>query len=278
METLHRFRLEPEVYDERSLHEAIRFAKLHANAPPVHVKLDTGMRRLGFTEEEMPGLLDALRGAGSLRVASILSHLAASDDPEHDDFTRAQIASFTRMSDRLIAVLGYRPLRHIANSAGTTRWPEARFDMVRLGIGLHGIGADARETAQLRHAASLRTVIAQLKEAPSGATIGYGRRGVAQGARLIATVPMGYADGLSRRLSNGAGRFWVHGHAAPIIGNVCMDMCMIDVTDIACSAGDEAVLFDAAHPITELARDLGTIPYEVLTSVPSRVKRVYVRG
>lgn len=278
METLHRFRLEPEVYDERSLHEAIRFAKLHANAPPVHVKLDTGMRRLGFTEEEMPGLLDALSGAGSLRVASILSHLAASDDPAHDDFTRAQIASFTRMSDRLIAVLGYRPLRHIANSAGTTRWPEARFDMVRLGIGLHGIGADARETAQLRHAASLRTVIAQLKEAPSGATIGYGRRGVAQGARLIATVPMGYADGLSRRLSNGAGRFWVHGQAAPIIGTVCMDMCMIDVTGIACSAGDEAVLFDAAHPITELARDLGTIPYEVLTSVPSRVKRVYVRG
>lgn len=278
METLHRFRLEPEVYDERSLREAIRFAKLHADAIPVHIKLDTGMRRLGFTEEEMPWLLGALRGAAGLRVASILSHLAASDEPAHDEFTRAQVAAFTRMTDALIAVLGYKPLLHIANSAGATRWREAHFDMVRLGIGLHGIGADARQTGQLRHAASLRTVIAQIKRVPAGSTVGYGRRGVAQGDRVIATVPMGYADGLSRRLSNGTGRFWVNGHAAPIIGTVCMDMCMIDITGIACAVGDTAMLFDPAHPITELARDLGTIPYEVLTSVPPRVKRVHVQG
>lgn len=278
METLHRFRLEPEVYDERSLREAIRFAKLHADAIPVHIKLDTGMRRIGFTEEEMPWLLGALRGAAGLRVASILSHLAASDEPAHDEFTRAQVAAFTRMTDALVAVLGYKPLLHIANSAGATRWREAHFDMVRLGIGLHGIGADARQTGQLRHAASLRTVIAQIKRVPAGSTVGYGRRGVAQGDRVIATVPMGYADGLSRRLSNGTGRFWVNGHAAPIIGTVCMDMCMIDITGIACAVGDTAMLFDPAHPITELARDLGTIPYEVLTSVPPRVKRVHVQG
>ncbi|HRD53970.1 MAG TPA: bifunctional UDP-N-acetylmuramoyl-tripeptide:D-alanyl-D-alanine ligase/alanine racemase [Flavobacteriales bacterium] len=278
METLHRFRLEPEVYDERSFSEAARFAEVHADAPVVHIKLDTGMRRLGFAEDELPWLIDALREAKGLRVASILSHLAASDDPAHDEFTRTQLALFRRMSDALIAALGYRPLLHIANSAGAARWKDAHFDMARLGIGLHGIGADANETAQLQHAASLRTVIAQIKRAPDGATIGYGRRGMAQGERMIATVPMGYADGLSRRLSNGVGRFWVHGQAAPIIGTVCMDMCMIDVTDITCAVGDEAVLFDAAHPITELARDLGTIPYEVLTSVPPRVKRVYVRG
>lgn len=278
MELLHRFRLEAEVYDERSLRDALRFARLHADAPPVHLKLDTGMRRLGFAEEELPALLGLLREAGALRVASVLSHLAASEDPAHDGFTRQQIAAFTRMADAIDAVLGYRPLRHIANSGGATRWPEARFDMVRLGIGLHGIGVDARETAQLRHAAALRTVIAQVKRVPDGATIGYGRRGVAQGDRVIATVPMGYADGLSRRLSNGAGRFWVHGKAAPIIGSVCMDMCMLDVTGIRCAVGDPVVLFDAEHPITELARDLGTIPYEVLTSIPQRVKRVHVRG
>lgn len=278
LEVLHRFRLEAEVYDERSLREAIRFARFHADAPQVHLKLDTGMRRLGFAEEELPLLLGLLRDARGLRVASVLSHLAASEDPSHDDYTRAQIASFTRMADAIDAVLGQRPLRHIANSGGATRWKEAHFDMVRLGIGLFGIGVDARETAQLQHAVTLRTVIAQLKRVPAGAAIGYGRRGVAQGERMIATVPMGYADGLSRRLSNGAGRFWVNGHAAPIIGNVCMDMCMLDVTGIACEAGDAAVLFDAAHPITELACDLGTIPYEVLTSVPPRVKRVHVRG
>ena len=278
MDVLHRFRLEAEVYDERSLAEAMRFARLHPDAPPIHLKLDTGMRRLGFTEEELPRLLESLKGQRRVRIASILSHLAASEDPQHDEFTREQIAAFTRMAEALIAMLGYRPLLHIANSGGATRWKEAHFDLVRLGIGLHGIGVDAQETGQLQHASTLRTVLAQLKRAPHGTTIGYGRRGIAQGDRIIATVPLGYADGLSRRLGNGAGRLWVHGRPAPIIGSVCMDMCMIDVTGIPCSVGDAAVLFDPAHPITELARDLGTIPYEVLTSIPQRVKRVHVRG
>ncbi|MFN3875771.1 MAG: bifunctional UDP-N-acetylmuramoyl-tripeptide:D-alanyl-D-alanine ligase/alanine racemase, partial [Flavobacteriales bacterium] len=217
LELLHRFGLEPEVYDARSLREAIRFANARPDAMPVHLKLDTGMRRLGFAEEELPLLLELLRGAGRLKVASVLSHLAAAEDPAHDGFTRVQVAAFARMADAVDAALGYRPLRHLANSAGATRWKEAHFGMVRLGIGLFGIGVDERETGWLRHAASLRTVIAQLKHVPGGATIGYGRRGVAQGGRVIATVPMGYADGLSRRLGNGAGRFWVNGHAAPII-------------------------------------------------------------
>ncbi|MBK9175118.1 MAG: bifunctional UDP-N-acetylmuramoyl-tripeptide:D-alanyl-D-alanine ligase/alanine racemase [Flavobacteriales bacterium] len=278
MDVLHRFRLEAEVYDERSLNEAVRFARLHHDAPPIHIKLDTGMRRLGFTEEELPRLMSLLKEAGPLRIASILSHLSAAEDPQHDAFTRGQIALFTRMSEALCAVLGYRPMLHIANSAGVTRWKEAHFDMVRLGIGLQGIGVDAPETGHLKHASALRTVIAQIKSAADGTTIGYGRHGVVRGERMIATVPMGYADGLSRRLGNGAGRFWIGGHSAPIVGNVCMDMCMVDVTGIPCAVGDVALLFDAAHPIGELAKAMGTIPYEVLTSIPQRVKRVYLRS
>lgn len=278
MDVLARFGLEAEVYDERSLKEAARYARSHPGAPPVHLKLDTGMRRLGFIEEDLPALLELIRHADGLRVASILSHFAASEDPQHDDFTRAQIDSFKRMTDALVGALGYRPLLHMANSGAVTRWPDAHLDMVRLGIGLHGIGVDASETSRLQHAAALRTVIAQIKPARDGTTIGYGRRGQLSGDRLIATVPLGYADGLSRRLGNGVGRLWVGGRAAPIVGSICMDMCMVDVTGVPCAVGDPAVLFDPEHPLTGVAEAMGTIPYEVLTSVPQRVKRVYVRG
>ncbi len=277
-ETLHRFALEAEIYDERSLSEAAEHARLHPGAPPVHIKLDTGMHRLGFVEEELPRLLELLGQAKELRVASILSHLAGGEAGEHDPFTRHQLASFSRMADAIDAALGYKPLRHIANSAATSRFPEARLDMVRLGIGLHGIGYDADETARLLPAVSLRSPIAQLRTVRSGESVGYGRRGVASAERIIATLPIGYADGLSRRLGNGVGRLWLHGKPAPIVGSVCMDMVMIDVTDIPCDLGDPAYLFNAEHSITEVAHDLGTIPYEVLTSIPPRVKRVYVRG
>lgn len=278
MGTLHRFRLETEVYDQRSLREAITGATHMDDAPPVHIKLDTGMHRLGFVEREIPELLNTLRERGSLKVASILSHLVASEEPAQDDFTRAQITSFTRMATAIGEVLGYRPLWHIANTAGITRWPEAHFDMVRVGIGLHGIGANTEETAKLMPTVTLRTPIAQLKQLSTGDTVGYNRRGVIQGDRTIATLPIGYADGLSRRLGNGAGRVWIAGKAAPIVGNVCMDMCMVDVTGIACSVGDMAFLFDREHPVSEVAKDMGTIPYEVLTGISQRVKRVYTMG
>jgi alanine racemase len=277
-ETLHRFGLEAEVYDERSLREAAEHARLHPGAPPVHIKLDTGMHRLGFTEQELPTLLQLLAQAKGLRVASILSHLAGSEAPEHDAFTQQQLATFGHMADAIDAVLDYTPLRHIANSAAASRFPEARLDMVRLGIGLHGVGHDAAETALLLPAVSLRSPIAQLRTVRPGESVGYGRRWSAPEARTIATLPIGYADGLSRRLGNGVGKLWLRGRPAPIVGSVCMDMVMIDVTGIPCALGDPAYLFNAEHPITELARDLGTIPYEVLTSVPPRVKRVYVRG
>ena len=278
IETLHRFQLEAEVYDERSLQEAIHFARHRADAPPVHIKLDTGMHRLGFTEQDLPGLLNTLGSVPPVRIASIFSHLVASEDPAQDAFTRQQIEAFTHMADAITAALGYRPMRHIANSAGVSRWPSAHFDMVRLGIGLHGIGVDRDETRMLRPAAELRTVIAQIKHLGSGATVGYGRAHAIIGDRTIATLPIGYADGFSRSLSHGKGRVWVHGKPAPIVGTVCMDMCMVDVTGIPCAVGDPVVLFDAAHPITELAQAIGTIPYEVLTSIAQRVKRVYVQG
>lgn len=278
METLHRFRLEAEVYDMRSLTEAIKAAQQMPDAPPVHIKLDTGMHRLGFVEQDLPALLEALRGQRALKVASILSHLVASEDPALDDFTRAQIASFTRMADAIDGVLGYKPLRHMANSAGIARWPQAHFDMVRVGIGLHGMGANAEETAQLQHTVTLRTVVAQVKQLHTGDTVGYNRRGQVTGDRTIATLPIGYADGLSRRLGNGVGCVWINDRRAPIIGNVCMDMCMVDVTDAPCAVGDVAVVFDARHPVSEVAQAMGTIPYEVLTGISQRVKRVYVRN
>jgi len=277
-ETLDRFKLEAEVYDRRSLEEAIAFSRERPDAPPIHVKLDTGMHRLGFTEDEQAELLSLLRNAPQLRVASVLSHLVASDAPEHDAFTHEQLAAFTRMAGAITSALGYKPLWHIANTGAIARLPETHLDMVRLGIGLHGIGANARETALLRHTTTLRVPIAQIKTIANGETVGYNRSWIAKGERVIATLPIGYADGLSRRLSNGVGRVWINGHAAPIVGTVCMDMCMVDVTGIACAVGDMAIVFDPAHPITEVAQAMGTIPYEVLTSISQRVKRVYVHA
>jgi alanine racemase len=278
LETLHRHQLQAEVYDLRSLHAALDFAAHVPDALPVHVKLDTGMHRLGFMPDEMPALLDALRGERQLRVASILSHLAVSEDPRHDAFTRTQLALFRTMAERIKEVLGEAPLLHIANSAGATRFPEARFDMVRLGIGLHGIGADADETTRLRPVETLRTVIAQVKAVPAGESIGYGRKGMANTPLRIAVLPIGYADGLNRRLGEGRGRAWVHGSEARTVGTICMDMCMVDVTDIRCREGDEAVFFSPLHPLQQFANDLGTIPYEALTSISPRVKRVFVHG
>ncbi|MBX2972586.1 MAG: bifunctional UDP-N-acetylmuramoyl-tripeptide:D-alanyl-D-alanine ligase/alanine racemase [Flavobacteriales bacterium] len=277
METLHRFELEPEVYDMASLQAVVDHASKAGSAPAVHIKLDTGMHRLGFQEAELPALLDALRGV-PVRVASILSHLAASEDPQHDAFTRAQIGRFTMMSNGIIDVLGYHPMLHIANSSAIARFPEARFDMVRVGIGLHGIGCSPEETAQLLPVATLRTVVAQVKDIAAGDSIGYGRRAMEDRQRRIAILPIGYADGFLRRLGNGVGRVRINGCEARTVGNICMDMCMVDVTNIPCNTGDEAIVFGAAPTLQQYAEDLGTIPYEALTSIAQRVKRVYVRG
>lgn len=278
LETLHRFRLEAEVFDRRSMEEALAFATHTADEVRIHIKLDTGMHRLGFMPKELEWILNTLRQAGRLRVSSLLSHLAASEDPQHDAFTHGQISLFSSMAGRITEVLGYRPLWHIANSGAITRFPQARFDMVRLGIGLHGVGADDVETAQLLPTATLRTVVAQVKDVPAGDSVGYGRRAVASRPMRIAILPIGYADGLSRRLGHGSGRVWIHGRPALFVGAICMDMCMVEVTDVVCSPGDDAIVFGPEHPLQDFARDLGTIPYEALTSISTRVRRVYTRS
>ena len=233
------------------------------------------MRRLGFEQEDLNELIVRLRNSRELVVRSVFSHLAASDESEHDEFTRKQIRLFTTMSDELAKHFPYPVMRHILNSAGILRFPDAQFEMVRLGIGLYGIAANEDEQKHLRSVSMLKTTISQLKNVPAGESIGYSRKGRAVQNMRIATVPIGYADGLSRKLSNGAGKMYINGKAARIVGNVCMDMCMLDVTGITCNEGDEVIVFSPEHPITELAKDMGTIAYEVLTNVSRRVKRVY---
>jgi len=273
-------RLEPEIYSLRSLAEFTaaveRYGERHY---PIHLKLDTGMHRLGFTEEELDGLLDALvRCGGAVRAASVFAHLCTSDDPAQDGFTRLQIARFDRMSARVAAALPYKVLRHTANSAAIERFPEAQYDMCRLGLGLYGFGFE--HNAALHPVSTLRTRIVQIKHLAPSETVGYGRAGVLARPTVTATVPIGYADGLDRHLSCGAWSMRVKGRPAPIVGRICMDSCMIDITDIeGVAEGDEAVVFSPAEGNTpeRMAEVLGTIPYEILTSVAGRVKRIYLK-
>lgn len=273
-----RFDLEPEVYSVEMLAELLAVWPPDQPAP-VHLKLDTGMRRLGFAEEDLPALLTALRRHGPrLRVRSIFSHLAAADEARHDAFTREQLATFDRLYAAVTEVLGEQPPRHIANSAGITRFPEAQYEMVRLGIGLYGVDAtDELAPDALRPVSTLRTTISQVKTLPPGATVGYGRRGEASAhERRIATIAIGYADGYDRRFSRGTGQVLIRGQRAPVVGNVCMDMTMVDVTHIAgVRAGDPVVIFGTGLPLPELAARIGTIPYELLTNVSERVRRVF---
>ena len=233
------------------------------------------MNRLGFAERELNQLIVRVKNNKQLHVASVFSHLAASENPEEDDFTRKQIALFEKMSSELTAHFQYSITRHICNSFGIIRFPEAQFDMVRLGIGLYGVAPESPVTNRLRNVSTLRTTITQLHELRDGDTIGYGRIEKVVGEMRSATLPIGYADGLNRKNGNRQGYVVINGHRAPIVGKVCMDMCMVDVTGVPCKEGDDVVVFGTELPITEFAKNSETIPYEVLTSVSSRVKRVY---
>jgi Alr-MurF fusion protein len=273
------YNLEPEIYSFRVLNlfeETLKRTERNLNKQiAIHIKFDTGMHRLGFEPDDINELIVRIRNNKQLTIKSIFSHLVATDEPEHDDFTWQQIRKFTEMSDRIQSHVDYKITRHILNSAGISRFPDAQFDMVRLGIGLYGIGINAAEQAQLQNVSTLKTSISQIKNIPANETIGYSRKGLTTRDSKIATVPIGYADGLSRKLGNGRGKMIIKGKLAPIIGNVCMDMCMIDITDINANENDEVIVFGEAYPITEVAKDVGTIPYEVLTGVSRRVKRVY---
>ncbi len=272
--TMFDYKLEPEVYNFHLLEALIKAAEKEGITNfPIHVKFDTGMHRLGFTADELPKLIRRLRNQQAVIPRSVFSHLAGSDGSQFDDFTQNQIAQFERISTALQEAFPHKILRHICNTAGVERFPDAQFDMVRLGIGLYGV--DPATNGVINNVSTLRTTILQIKDVPANETIGYSRNGHLSRDSRIAAIPIGYADGLNRHLGGGRAYCMVNGKKAPYVGNICMDVCMIDVTDIDCREGDRVVIFGDELPITVIADTLGTIPYEVLTGVSSRVKRIY---
>ena len=267
--------LEPNVYSRQSLKTVIAAAEAKGlEHYPVHVKIDSGMHRLGFYKEDIPWLVDELKGQKAVRVASVFSHLAGSDEPQFDDFTLAQIRYFDECAETLKSGLpeGRSVLKHILNSAGIERFTDYQFDMCRLGIGLYGFSFAG---AGLRNVCTLETTILSVKTVKAGETIGYGRHTKLDEDRTIAVIPIGYADGFDRRFSNYGGEVWVRGKRCPVVGNVCMDQAMIDVTGADARPGDIVEVFGEHMPLEELADKLGTITYEILTSVSRRVQRIY---
>jgi alanine racemase len=273
-DALYRHRLEPEVYS-LSLWEALARYAGHEKQMSIHLKLDTGMHRLGFESDQLGAMLQQMHAYPNLRVQSVFSHLSASDVAVHDDFTHQQARVFSDMYTQIVAALGYRPLRHLANSGGISRFPEYHFEMVRLGIGLYGIDSAGKQDA-LRVVNTLKATISQIKSVKAGETVGYNRNGPVEQPTRIATISIGYADGFLRLAGGGRYAVYLHGRLAPTIGNVCMDMSMIDVSQIPeAREGDVVVIFGEQHPVQQLAKVLQTIPYEVFTNISERVKRVY---
>lgn len=265
--------LEPNVYSFASLEQVITAAEEKGlENVPVHIKIDSGMHRLGFYREELPQLIERLRSTRAVRVASVFSHLAGSDEAQFDAFTLQQIGYYKLCADALQAELGYPVIKHICNSAGIERFTPYQFDMCRLGIGLYGISFNGNH---LRNVCSLQTTILSVKTVRAGETIGYGRHTTLTEDRQIAVIPIGYADGFDRRFSNYGGEVIVRGKRCPVVGNVCMDQAMVDVTGADAHVGDPVEVFGERLPLQELSDRLGTIPYEVLTSVSRRVQRVY---
>ncbi len=273
-----KYRLEPEICSLHFLKLVIAEAQHHKLTNyPIHIKLDTGMHRAGFEKDEIAQVCELLKNQTAVRVVSAFSHLAAADEPtsEMDNFTLQQIELFRQNAELLEQQLGYKVIKHTLNTAGIERFSDYQFDMVRLGIGLWGVNCANEQ--KLRSVCSLSTRIMQLKTVKAGETVGYNRRGKIEHDTEIALLPIGYADGMDRRLGNGRGTLFYNGNRVPIVGNICMDLLMIDVTGLNAEVGDEVVIFDDNQRITDMAKQLETIPYEVLTSISSRVRRVYFR-
>ena len=269
--------LEPEVYSFRLLETLIKETRRRGiTSYPVHIKIDTGMHRLGFQPADVAGVCQAIRNQSGLVVRSAFTHLAGSDSAAFDDFTRQQAATFGLAAEALEAGLGYRFFKHVLNSTGVERFPQYQMDMVRLGIGLYGLGPSAGK--RLQHVATLKTTILQIQHVAAGDSVGYNRTSYVGRDSRVAIIPIGYADGLDRRLGNGLGEVWINGRFCPIVGNICMDTSMIDVTDTDVREGDTALVFGDPCPVSLLSDKLHTIPYEILVSISPRVKRVYYRG
>ncbi|MDO4949742.1 MAG: bifunctional UDP-N-acetylmuramoyl-tripeptide:D-alanyl-D-alanine ligase/alanine racemase [Bacteroidales bacterium] len=275
--TLFDNQLEPEVYSFRLIDGLIKTAeKEGANNIPIHIKIDTGMHRLGFSESDMPQLIARLRRQTAVFPRSVFSHFVGSDCDEFDAFSQQQFECFDRASTALQQAFTQHIIRHICNTAGIERFPGRQLDMVRLGLGLYGI--DPSTNQMLHTVSTLKTTILQIHNVSKGESVGYSRRSTMERDSRIATIPIGYADGLNRKLGNRNAYCLVNGQKAPYVGNICMDACMIDVTDIACNEGDEVEIFGNKLPVTELSRVLDTIPYEVLTGISTRVKHVYYQN
>ncbi|WP_413999919.1 bifunctional UDP-N-acetylmuramoyl-tripeptide:D-alanyl-D-alanine ligase/alanine racemase [Flavobacterium sp. W1B] len=270
--------LEPEIYSLKGLHAFLKIAK-HKNLKnfPIHIKLDTGMHRLGFEKNGIDELIATLKGENAIQIRSILSHMATSDDLKHHDFAVSQIELFDKLSSRIINELGINPIRHILNTSGISNFPDSQFDMVRLGIGIYGVSNDATEQKYLENVGTLKSVISQIRSIPVGESVGYGRRFVAERPTIVATIPIGYADGISRAWGNCVGFVTIKDKKATVLGSVCMDMMMVDVTEINCVEGDPVIIFGESPTVSDIAKKLNTIPYEILTSISQRVKRVFYR-
>ncbi|MBW3469210.1 bifunctional UDP-N-acetylmuramoyl-tripeptide:D-alanyl-D-alanine ligase/alanine racemase [Arthrospiribacter ruber] len=270
-----KYSLEPVVYSPSFFRHLGSFCQKNQKKLRIHLDLDTGMNRLGFEENQLDELKALIGIYPELIVASMYTHLVGADEEAHIGFSKTQLNQFSKMADRIIDCLGYRPLLHALNSAGISRFPEYQFDMVRLGIGLYGVEVSGIFADQLKSVSTLKTTISQIKTLKKGDTVGYGRKGVMKRDGKIATIAIGYADGFDRRFSNGKGYVLVHGQKASVIGNVCMDMTMVDITGIDANEGDEVVVYGPGISLEELAVAIGTIPYELLTNISARVKRVY---
>lgn len=272
------YQLEPEIYSIKGLNAFLKMAKeKNLNHFPIHIKLDTGMHRLGFEENTIDELITKLKGNSNVRIQSILSHMATSDDKRHYNFALAQIRLFEKLSSKVMTELNCNPIRHILNTSGISNFPQAQYNMVRLGIGLYGVSNDDSEQKYLENVGTLKSVISQIRIIPTGDSVGYGRRFMAVRETKIATIPIGYADGISRLWGNEQGYVVINNKKAPIVGSVCMDMLMVNVTEIECKEGDSVTIFGESPTVTEMAKVLKTIPYEILTSISQRVKRVFFR-
>ena len=275
-EQLITYSLEPEIYSPKILRQFSEYIDNQNISSKIHLKLDTGMHRLGFEKEQLSDLIETIQSNPNLWVSTIFSHLAAADEDKFDEFTLRQVSEFTDMAKQISEAIGYTPSRHLANSAGIARFPEARLDMVRLGVGLYGLAAKSEDQENLMTVGTLKTVISQIKLVKSSETVGYGRRGELTKDTKTATIAIGYADGYDRRFSRGVGEVLIHGHRCRVVGNVCMDMTMVDITDVPhVEEGDEVIIFGNDLTMIELANKIGTIAYEILTSVSERVKRIF---
>ncbi len=272
------YKLEPEIYSLKGLNAFLKIAeKRKLKHFPIHIKLDTGMHRLGFEEENLDQLIAILKENKFVTVKSILSHMATSDDLEHQEFANSQLVKFEKLSSKLMAEMKIKPIRHILNTSGISNFPQAQYDMVRLGIGLYGVSNEVEDQKYLENVGTLKSIISQIRTIQASESVGYGRRFIADKPTKIATIPIGYADGISRHWGNGVGFVTINNQKATIVGSICMDMLMVDISDINCKEGDPVIIFGESPTVTFMSNQLQTIPYEILTSISQRVKRVFYR-